>query len=116
MNEFVKYTHKGFDFENAENTVFEMVARCLAHGNRIIIELSDNPGEEYIMVDFMPTDGTCNRGGYEYDGHHVCYLSSVWHDDEGNYNGEFTNYFDAIKEVVRILNSTYFSQIYVESY
>ena len=122
MKEFIKYTQSDFfanasnEFEpaQAQNLVFEMAASCLANGDRIIIELSDEPGEEYIMVDFAPTDNSNSE--CEYDGQHVCWISSVWHDDEGNYSGEFTNYFDAIKEVVRILNSTYFSQIYVESY
>lgn len=122
MKEFIKYTQSDFfanaydEFmpEQAQNLLFEMAASCLANGDRIIIELGEERGEEYIMVDFTPTDNSNSE--CDYDGQHVCWISSVWHDDEGNYNGSYTNYFDAIKEVVRILNSTYFSEIYVESY
>ena len=114
MKEFIKYSQKEFDFENAENVLFEMAASCLANGDRIIIELSEERGEEYIMVDFAPTDNSNSE--CEYDGQHVCWISSVWHDDEGNYDGSYATYFDAIKEVARILRSTYFSEIYVECY
>jgi hypothetical protein len=122
MKEFIKYTQSDFfanaynEFvpEQAQNLLFEMAASCIANGDRIIIELDDDRGSEYIMVDFAPTDNSNSE--CEYDGQHVCWISSVWHDDEGNYNGSYATYFDAIKEVARILRSTYFSEIYVESY
>lgn len=116
MKEFIKYTANDFDAANAQNLLFEMAASCLANGDRIIIEQGEERGEKYIMVDFMPTDGSTNRGGYEFDGEHVCQISSVFHDDEGDYFSEHTDYFDALNEVARILRTDYFSEIYVESY
>lgn len=114
--QYVTYTSEQVNSDNAQNILVEMTARCLAGGDRIIIEQGATNGDKYIMVDFMPTDGDCNRGGYEYDGQHVCYISSVDGEDEGKYNSEHVNYFDALNEVARILREDGFREMYVESY
>ena len=116
MKEFIKYTPEGLNADNAQNLLFEMAASCLANGDRIIVEQGEERGEKYIMVDFMPTDYSTNPGGYEFDGTHVCQISSVFHDDEGDYFSEHVNYFDALNEVARIIREDGFTEIYVESY
>lgn len=113
MKEFAKYTREQIDSDNAQNIVLELAARAMANGNRIIIEQKER-GEKYIMVDFMPTDNS-NRE-YEYDGLHVCMISSVDGDDEGKFYSEHSNYFDAINEVCRILRENEWNEIYTESY
>ena len=114
--QYVTYTPNEVNSDNAQNVLIEMLARCLAGGDRIIIEQSTKRGEKYLMVDFMPTDGSCNPGGYEYDGLHVCQISSVEDMDEGKYYSEHTNYVDALNEVARIIREDGFTEMYVESY
>ena len=117
MKEFVKYTREQIDSDSAQNIVLELAARAMAHGNRIIIEQDEKPGEKYLMVDFMPTDNS-NRE-YEYDGLHVCQISSVDNDSEtgeGEFFSEHRNYIDAISEVCRILRVNEWHTIYTESY
>ena len=113
---YVTYTQSEVNSDNVQNILVEMMARCLVGGDRIIIEQAEKHGEKYIMVDFMPTDGTCNPGGYEYDGQHVCAISSCDGDDEGKYYSEHVNYFDALNEVARIIREDGFTEMYVESY
>lgn len=117
MKEYVKYTREQIDSDSAQNIVLELAARAMAHGNRIIIEQDEKPGEKYLMVDFMPTDNS-NRE-YEYDGLHVCQISSVDNDSEtgeGEFFSEHRNYIDAINEVCRILRENEWHTIYTESY
>lgn len=114
--QYVSYTPNEINSDNAQNILIEMLARCLAFGDRIIIEQGEKHGDKYIMVDFMPTDGSENPGGYEYDGLHVCYISSCDGEDEGKYFSEHTNYVDALNEVARIIREDGFTEIYVESY
>ena len=114
--EFVSYMRKDINADNALNILAEMMARCLAYGDRIIIEQAPTFGKKYIMVDFMPTDGTCNSGGYEYDGQHVCCISSCDGNNEGKYFSEHVNYFDALNEVARIICEDGFIQMYIETY
>ena len=117
MKEYVKYTREQIDSASAQNIVLELAARAMAHGNRIIIEQDEKPGEKYLMVDFMPTDNS-NRE-YEYDGLHVCQISSVDNDSEtgeGEFFSEHRNYIDAINEVCRILRENEWHTIYTESY
>lgn len=113
MKEFVMYTPQELNEGNIRNIVFEMVAVCLAHGNRIIIEQEVEHGEKYVMVDFAPTDNSNSE--CEYDGEHVCWISSVDHDDEGKYYSNHTTYAEAVEEVVRILGEG-FTEVYTEWY
>ena len=117
MKEYVKYTREQIDSDSAQNIVLELAARAMAHGNRIIIEQDEKPGEKYLMVDFMPTDNSNLE--YEYDGLHVCQISSVDNDSEtgeGEFFSEHRNYIDAINEVCRILRENEWHTIYTESY
>ena len=113
MKEFVKYTPQELNDGNIHNIVFEMAARCLAHGLRIIIEQGEEGGEKYVMVDFAPTDNSNSE--CEYDGEHVCWISSVFHDDEGDYCSSHATYAEAVEEVVRILGEG-FTEVYTEWY
>lgn len=114
MKEFIKYTEQRFDADNAQNLLFEMAAVAMAHGNRVIVEQGKEYGEKYIMLDFAPTDNSNNE--YEYDGQHVARITSVHHEEEGKYFGEFTNYVDALNELARIMRCDGFTVVYVESY
>lgn len=112
--EFVSYMRKDVNADNALNILVEMMARCLAYGNRIIIEQAPIFGRKYIMVDFSPTDNS--NPEYEYDGSHVCCITSVNYDDEGKYFSEHINYFDALNEVARIIREDGFIEMYIETY
>lgn len=114
MKEFIKYTEQRFDLGNAQNLLFEMAARCLAFGHRIIVEQDEEYGEKYIMLDFAPTDNSNLE--HEYDGQHVARITSCEDGDEGKYFGEFTNYVDALDELARIMRCDGFYSVYVESY
>ena len=113
-HQYVTYTQSEVNSDNVQNILVEMMARCLACGDRIIIEQAEKHGEKYIMVDFMPTDNS-NRE-YEYDGQHVCAISSCDGDDEGKYFSEYVNYFDALNEVARIIREDGFIEMYIETY
>ena len=112
--QYVTYTSEQVNSDNAQNILVEMTARCLACADRIIIEQGAKNGEKYIMVDFMPTDNSNIE--YDYDGQHVCQISSVDGEDEGKYYSEHVNYFDALNEVARIIREDGFREMYVESY
>ena len=112
--EFVSYMRKDVNADNALNILAEMMARCLAYGNRIIIEQAPMFGKKYIMVDFSPTDNS--NPEYEYDGSHVCCITSVENDNEGKYFSEHVNYFDALNEVARIIREDGFIEMYIETY
>lgn len=117
--QYVSYTPNEIDSDNAQNILVEMMARCLACGDRIIIEQAEKKGQKYIMVDFSPTDNSNHE--YDYDGQHVCQISSVdtidGNDyDEGKYYSNHTNYVDALNEVARIIREDGFTEMYVESY
>ena len=114
MKEFVTYTKNELNADNAQNLLFEMASACLAYGNRIIVEQGEERGEKYIMVDFAPSDNSNHE--CEYDGQHVCWITSVFHDDEGDYFSQHVNYFDALNEVARILREDGFTEIYTETY
>mgnify|MGYP007056167064 CR=1 FL=1 len=112
--EFVSYLRKDVDNDNVLNILAEMMARCLAYGDRIIIEQAPIFGRKYIMVDFSPTDNS--NPECEYDGKHVCCITSVENDDEGNCFSEHVNYFDALNEVARIIREDGFIEMYIETY
>ena len=112
--EFVSYGRKDVNGDNVQNILFEMTARCLAYGDRIIIEQAPIFGKKYIMVDFSPTDNS--NPEYEYDGRHICCITSVNSDDEGKYFSEHVNYFDALNEVARIIREDGFVEMYIETY
>lgn len=112
--QYVTYTPNEVNSDNVQNILIEMLARCLACGDRIIIEQSTKRGEKYLMVDFMPTDNS--NAEYEYDGLHVCQISSIEDMDEGKYYSEHTNYVDALNEVARIIHEDGFTEMYVETY
>ena len=114
MKEFVTYTPNELNADNAQNLLFEMTSLCLAYGNRIIVEQGEERGEKYIMVDFAPTDNSNSE--CEYDGQHVCWITSCDGDDEGKYYSKHVNYFDALNEVARILREDGLTEIYTETY
>jgi hypothetical protein len=113
-NQFVTYTTEEINCDNVMNILTEMMARCLSDGNRIIIEQGGKDGEKYIMVDFSPSDNSNNE--CEYDGQHVCYISSVDFDNEGKYYNQHTNYFEALEEIGSIIINDGFTKMYVETY
>ena len=90
------------------------MARCLAYGDRIIIEQGEQRGDKYIMVDFSPTDNS--NAEYEYDGSHVCCISSCDGEKQGKYFSEHVNYFDALNLLSRIIREDGFTEMYVETY
>ena len=100
--------------DNVQNIVFEMVTRCVNNGTRIIIEKKDQRGQAYIMVDFAPTDNSNSE--CEYDGQHVCWVSSVDKDNEGDVNESFTNYLDACRWLADYVRNNDFDTIYNETY
>lgn len=114
MKEFIKYTEQRFDLDNAQNLLFEMAAVAMAYGNRIIVEQDEEYGEKYIMVDFAPTDDS--NAECEYDGEHVCWISSVDHEKEGKYFGGYDNYVEALDKVTSIMFMDGFTKAYVECY
>lgn len=111
--EFVSYTAKDLNAGNAQNLLIEMAARCLAFGRRIIVN-QDEQGDKYIMVDFAPTDDS--NAECEYDGEHVCWISSVDHEKEGQYFGGYDNYVEALDKVASIMFMDGFTKAYVECY
>ena len=111
--EFVSYTPSELNASNAQNLLFEMAARCLAYGDRIIIEQGVNRGDQYLMVDFAPTDNS--NAECEYDGEHVCWISSLSDTNEGKYFGSYSNYVEALADVAHIMLTDGFTEVYVES-
>ena len=114
-NHFVSHIKTDFDGENNQNILFEMMAICISDGTRIIIEQNATHGEKYLMVDFMTTDNS-NPGGYEYDGLHVCQITSVDGEDEGGVYEQFTNYLDACRWLADFTRQGDFHEIYIETY
>ena len=113
-NHFIRYKQSDFSDDNIQNKVFEMVAVCVADGTRLIIEQEEIRGERYIMVDFSPTDNSNSE--YEYDGQHVCSITSIDNENEGETSQEFVNYFDAAFWISSFVSMGYFSEIYIETY
>ena len=112
--DFVSYMSKDVNSDNVQNILFELAARCLANGTRIIVEQDPTFGKEYIMVDFSPSDNS--NGEFPYDGQHVCLITSCKGGDEGRYYSAHVNYIDALNEVARIILADGFIQMYIETY
>ena len=71
-------------------------------------------GTRYIMVDLAPTDNSNSE--CEYDGQHVCWITSVDGDDEGSVYEKFTNYMDACRWLADFIRQGDFQEIYIETY
>ena len=99
---------------DVENIIFELVVRCVDNGTRIIIEQKAKKDLAYIMVDFAPTDNSNSE--YEYDGRHVCFVSSINNDNEGDICESFANYLDACRWLADYVKSHDFATMYNETY
>lgn len=118
MKEFVRYNEPQIDNGNRQNIVFELAARAIVNGDRIIIEQDKTYGQKYLMVDFCPSDGS-NGEWPESDDGSVCMITSVDNDSEtgeGEFYSTHRNYIDGINEVCRILRENRWTVIYTESY
>ena len=113
-NHFVSYDKTDFNGDNNQNILFEMMALCISDGTRIIIEQNAKRGSRYLMVDFQPTDES--NGETTCDGAHVCFVSSVNNDDEGEVSKEFTNYIEAALWLSVFIRQGDFQEIYIETY
>lgn len=100
--------------DNVQNIMFELVTRCISNGSRIIIEQKAQRGQAYIMVDFAPTDNSNSE--CPYDGQHVCFVTSVDNDDEGDVDESFTNYLDACRWLTDYVTNNDFHLMYNETY
>lgn len=113
-NHFISCGKADFDGDNNQNIVFEMMAICIADGTRIIIEQNPKHGTRYLMIDFQPTDES--NGEAPCDSTHVCFVSSVDDDVEGEVFEHFTNYMDACKWLTDFIRKGDFTEIYIETY
>lgn len=113
---FVSYTKHDIkeQGDNVQNITFELMARCISGGIRIIIEQDTKRGRRYIMVDFAPTDNSNSE--CEYDGQHVCWITSADGDDEGSVYEKFTNYIEAVLWLSAFIRQGDFQEIYIETY
>ena len=101
-NHFASHIKTDFNGDNNQNILFEMMAICISDGTRI------------IMVDFAPTDNSNSE--CEYDGQHVCWITSADGDDEGSVYEKFTNYQDACRWLADFIRQGDFQEIYIETY
>ena len=113
-NHFASHIKTDFNGDNNQNILFEMMAICISDGTRIIIEQNAKRGTRYIMVDFAPTDNSNSE--CEYDGQHVCWITSADGDDEGSVYEKFTNYQDACRWLADFIRQGDFQEIYIETY
>ena len=113
-NHFVSYDKVEFNGDNNENILFEIMAICISDGTRIIIDQEAKRGRRYIMVDFAPTDSSNSE--FKYDGQHVCWITSVDGDDEGDVYEKFTNYMAACRWLADFTRQGDFQEIYIETY
>lgn len=111
---FASYIKTDFNGDNNQNILFEMMALCISDGTRIIIEQNAKRGSRYIMVDLSPTDNSNSE--LEYDGQHVCWITSVDGDNEGSVYEKFTNYLDACRWLADFTRHGDFQEIYIETY
>lgn len=113
---FVNYTEEYLtqQGDNLQNIVFEMMARCICNGTRIIIEQGKTYGEKYMMVDFAPTDGS--NTNFITSDNTVVSITSVDHDDEGDICEDFTNYMDACRWLSGWLREGNYGRAYIETY
>lgn len=116
---FVNYTedYLSQQGDNLENIVFEMMARCIYNGTRIIIEQGRTYGEKYLMVDFAPTDGS--NTNFITSDNTIVSITSVDQDDvdcEGDICEDFTNYMDACRWLSTWLREGNYGCAYIETY
>ena len=115
-NLFVSYTKHDIkeQGDNVQNITFELMTRCISEGVRIIIEQNAKRGSKYLMVDFSPTDNSNSE--FEYDGQHVCSVTSVDGMDEGSVYENFRNYLDACRWLSNFLMVGDYQELYIETY
>ena len=115
-NLFVSYTKHDIKQygDNVQNITFELMTRCISEGVRIIIEQNAKRGSKYLMVDFSPTDNSNSE--FEYDGEHVCIVTSIDGDSEGSIYENFSNYLDACRWLSDFLLNGSYQELYIETY
>ena len=115
-NIFVSYTKHDIkeQGDNIQNITFELMARCICGGIRIIIEQNAKRGRRYIMVDFSPTDNSNSE--CPFDGQHVCWITSADGDNEGSIYETFRNYLDACRWLSNFLMVGDYQELYIETY
>ena len=115
-NQFVSYTRQQIANlgDQHQNIAFEMMARCISDGTRIIIEQGEMDGDKYLMVDFCPTDKS--NPECETSGNQVCFVTSADGEDCGDIDEEFTNYIDACKWLANFLEFDDYTKAYIETY
>ena len=100
--------------DDVQNIVFELMARCINDGTRLIIEQGATYGQKYLMVDFSPTDKS--NTNFITDNGSVCCVSSVKDNEEGDTFKDFRNYMDACRWLSDFLRGDDYGVIYTESY
>lgn len=117
MKSYVCYTEKEIFNDEAHVLLFNMIASCInsPSDHRIIVELGEERGEKYYMVDFQDAAGS----NEEFVGTDNCCWISLSEDEAGDpdamFCGGYTNLLSVLDALCSIVDRG-FSEIYTESY
>lgn len=114
--QFVTYTQDQLSQmgDGVQNVTFELMARCINDGTRLIVEQGRIYGQKYLMVDFSPTDKS--NKNFITDDNTVCSITSVEGDNEGDVSEDFSNYMDACRWLSDFFSGDNYGVVYTETY
>ena len=118
MTKYVSYTEKEIFNDEPHTLLFNMIADCInnADDHRIIVELGDNRGDRYFMIDFQ--DAAKSNTEYIGDDGTCCWISYQSDEDddvETMFCGGYTNLLSVLDTLTTIADRG-FTEIYTEGY
>lgn len=111
MKAFVEYKNGDNEMsrDERENTLLEMMARCMIEPTyyRIILEKGKEKGDSYFMIDL-------STGEEMFEGNTKVAITEGG--EQWEYATNWNNYIDAVREIGRLMDEKGWTVIYTETF